>query len=629
MWQAGAIQQIESATVVLKTQQTSLTLQTSDRVVLGSSPQWPLKLQLQGPMEPVWSQLRHATPFSEYELEGNGYLLAKVTLGADRWDLQGVNLDVNQFALTGPLTQIQEPKLKLEGNASIDWQAEHFASSQLVIVGTTLSARATDIGIPLTASGTASGTLAYRVDLKRGIHWVIPPDYLGEKRVAGEMSGSMSLAKSDSGVVLQNSGQIKNWELIVPREDSKPAGQTQAVSSTNPSLTWAEPNLAYSQSITYNGAEDTLALHGFQLQSGGLQISAQGGVSQLSTVGNVSINGQVSYDWNRIAPLLAAVMGPEITIGGQRTSRFQWTGPMWGGDGSTAAVVTLSPQWEANADVSWKEAQIYGLPVGETTVSAELRQGVLHLLATSPELSGGQLDLRSQLMFNAIPVQWQLPRGRVIDNVAITPLMCRGWLQYVAPILADATRVEGRFSLDVETGRFPLEDPMAGEASGVLSIHGAEVRSGPMAHGYVMLARNIEALVKAKPPTAIDQGSATLLTLPPQQVPYRMVRHRVYHEGLTVQSGDVRIVTSGWVDSEQKMQLVAQVPVQDNWIQWAPWLAPLRGTALTVPIGGTVHNPKLDTQSLDQMARTMIDNAARGALQEGINRGLQELFRPR
>ncbi|PQO33803.1 hypothetical protein [Blastopirellula marina] len=627
---AGQVQQIESAIAMLKTGQTSLTAQTSGLVTLGANTVWPLKVQLQGPIDPIWAQLKLALGLGEYQLGGNGYVLAKLNLTENQWDLEGVNINVDDFALTGPLTQIYENKLKVEGNAKIDWKTKRFSAPQFVVMGTTVSARATELAVPLGNDAAASGQLAYRVDLSRGIHWVLPPQWLGNTQVAGEMSGTMTLAKGDQGFVLQNSGQIANWEVRVPT-NAKPAQivQIQPAAASQAMVRWHEPNLAYLQSISLNQQEDSLAIHDCQVQSSALNLSIKGGISQLSTTGNISLDGQANYDWSKLSPLLAAFIGPQVAVQGQQTSRFQWGGPLWPASESAGANYVLSPTWEAGGEVSWKQANLYGIPTGETAMNAQLRQGIVQLSANSPEVSGGQLAFRSQLHVNASPMQWQLPRGRMIDNVAITPQMCQGWLRYVAPILADATRVEGRFSLDIEAGRFPVLDPMQGEASGVLNIHGAEVRSGPLAQGYVALGRNVEALVKGKPASAIDQGSASLLTLPPQQVPFRLVQGRVYHENLIVQSGDVQMVTSGWVDANQQMQLMISVPIKDNWVQKAPWLATMRGTAVSIPVSGSMQNPKIDSQVLENMARGMLNNAAQGALQEGINRGLQELFRAR
>lgn len=629
--QNAAIQQIESFTASLQAGASSLTAQTSAGVILGEDTVWPLKLHLQGAVDPIWMQLRGLVGFGEFQIGGNGIVLAKLAMGSNQWLIEGLNVDLNDFSLVGPATQVHEKKLKVEGSALVDWAAQHFSSNQFTVVGTTISARGTEINVPLKSGETASGQLAYRVDLSRGVHWVVPPEWLGQNRVAGEMSGTMTLSSDNNGIVLQNSGQIANWEFIVPGTGPNGASQPQMqpASASRQTLSWREANLAYTQSVSLNYREDALALHECKLNCSALKLSASGGVSQLSSVGNVAIQGQAEYDWSKISPLVAAIMGPQVKIQGQRTSRFQWNGPLWGGTNSSSAALTISPTWEGAGDMSWQQANLFGIPAGESTLNAQLRQGVLQLTANSPELSGGKLTVNTQLLLNAKPMQWQVPPGRVIENVAITPEMCRSWLQYVAPIVADATRVEGRFSLDVERGLFPVADPIQGESNGVLHIQGAEVRSGPLAQSYVMLARNVEALVKGKQATAIDQGSASLLTLPPQQVRYRVVKGRVYHENLIVQSGDVRVITSGWVDANQQMQMMAAIPIQDSWIERAPWLASMRGTSLNVPISGSMQQPKIDSQVIEQMARGMLDNAARGALQEGINRGLNELFRPR
>ncbi|MBA2117155.1 hypothetical protein [Bremerella alba] len=629
--QNAALQQIESANASLQAGSTSLTAQTSAGVILSEDTVWPIKLQLQGAVAPIWAQLSGLIGFGDYQVGGNGMVLAKLAMGTNQWLIEGVNVDLNDFSLAGPATQINEKKLRVEGNALVDWAAQHFSSKQFTVVGTTISARGTGIDVPLRSDATASGQLAYRVDLSRGVHWVVPPQWLGQNRVGGEMSGTMTLSSDTNGIVLQNSGQIANWELLVPPADSNGAvqSQIQPASASRQTLSWRETNLLYMQSLSLNHAEDTLAVHECELNCSALKLNARGGVSQLSTMGNVSIQGQADYDWAKLSPLVAAFIGPQVQIQGQRTSRFQWTGPLWDGANSAGNSLTISPAWEAAGDVSWQQASLFGIPAGESTLSAQLRQGTIQLTANSPELSGGKLALNTQLLLNAKPIQWQVPPGRVIENVAITPEMCRTWLQYVTPIVADATRVEGRFSLDVERGLFPIADPIQGESNGVLHIQGAEVRSGPLAQGYVMLARNVEALVQGKPAAAIGQDSASLLTLPPQQVRYRMVKGRVYHENLIVQSGTVQVITSGWVDANQQMQMMASIPIQDSWVEKAPWLASMRGTALNVPISGSMHQPKIDSQVIEQMTRGLIDNAARGAIQDGINRGLQELFGPR
>ncbi|MBI1248999.1 hypothetical protein GC197_14295 [bacterium] len=627
----GSLKQIEAAFATLKTNTTTLSAQTSTPVLLTAETIWPVKLQLQGPIDPIWSQVRQWTGLQDFQLGGNGLVLAKLSLGESLWQLEGLNVDVDGFSIKGPLTQIFEEKLKVEGGGSLDWKTGLVLAPQFTIVGTTMSARGTDISIPLKSGGTATGQLAYRVDLSRGAQWLLPTEWLGQSRLAGEMAGTMSLSGSEQGFVVQNDGQIANWEMISPGPTMQAAagGPVQPAAANRQQVTWREANLAFSQSISLNRQEDSLAVHRCDLKSAGLSLSMVGGIGQLSTVGNVSLQGEAKYDWNKLTPLIVALAGPQISIEGQHASQFQCSGPLWPPGNSEGPKVTLSPAWQGLGQVAWTQANLYGIPAGETTLQAQLQQGALQLVANSPELSGGKLSLQTRLLFNATPIQWQVAQGRAIDNVAITPQMCQSWLRYVAPVVADATRVDGRFSLDINSGRFPLIDPMQGEADGVLTIHSAQVTSGPLAHSYVMLARNIEALVNGKAATDINQGAATLLTLPPQQVTYRMVNGRVYHQNLIMQSGSVRAMTSGWVDANQQMQLVASIPIEESWIAKAHWLGSMRGTAINVPISGSMKQPKIDTGVIEQLTKGVIDNAARGAIEQGINRGLQELFKGR
>ncbi|GAA4433895.1 hypothetical protein [Bremerella cremea] len=630
VFEQGQLRQVESAIASLKTSTTTLSAQTATPVVIGEPTVWPIKLQLQGPVDSIWTQIRSSIGFGDFQLGGNGLILAKLTISDQLWNLEGVNVDINNFAIVGPMTQVYENQLKIEGAGSIDWAKGHFASPQFTVVGTTISARGTDVAVPLGSGGTASGKLAYRVDLSRGIHWILPAQWLGQNRVGGELSGSMTLSNEEQGFVLQNNGQIANWELVVPGQVAPNTGPvTQPAAASRQQMTWREPNLTFAQAISLNRQEDSLALHSCTMQSSALKLAIEGGVGQLSSVGNLSMQVQAEYDWAKLAPLVSAIMGPKVSIDGQQVSKFQVAGPIWNSNPASGTSLTIAPTWQGVGDLSWKQANLYGIPAGASTLNAQLRQGALQLTANSPEISGGKLSLQSQLLLNATPMQWQVAQGRAIDNVAITPQMCQSWLQYVAPVVADATRVEGRFSLDFDGGNFPLADPMQGEGSGILTIHGAEVRSGPLSQGYVMLGRNVEALVKGKPATAIDQGSASLLTLPAQQVRFRVVRGRVYHENLIVQSGEVQVVTSGWVDSNEQMQLMAAIPIRDSWIEKAPWLASMRGTALNVPITGTMRQPKIDSNVIEQLTRGMLNNAAQGAIQNGINRGLQELFGPK
>ena len=52
-------------------------------------------------------------------------------------------------------------------------------------------------------------------------------------------------------------------------------------------------------------------------------------------------------------------------------------------------------------------------------------------------------------------------QGRAVENVQITDQMSASWLKFVAPLFAEATRIDGRFSLDLNHARVPIADTAA------------------------------------------------------------------------------------------------------------------------------------------------------------------------
>ena len=95
----------------------------------------------------------------------------------------------------------------------------------------------------------------------------------------------------------------------------------------------------------------------------------------------------------------------------------------------------------------------------------------------------------------------------------------------------------------------------------------------------------------------------------------------------------VPLETTGSVGIEdQSLEILAQVPVQDDWIASTPQLAGLRGQILSVPVRGTTSNPQLDQSALSQMtmqlARQGVTGYLQGELNEKLGNKLQDALGP-
>ena len=210
-------------------------------------------------------------------------------------------------------------------------------------------------------------------------------------------------------------------------------------------------------------------------------------------------------------------------------------------------------------------------------------------------------------------------------------------MRRISPAAPFTTRVDGRFSVVLSNGTFPVSDPSAGDVAGQFAVHRAQIAPGPLGNQVLTVVDRIKALTKSKSLKPADllslaEQSASaaggrervLVTLPEQEVPFRLVNGRVHHEGLTLVTKEATLKTRGSVGLDESLELVVEVPVRDEWIAQNKQLASLRGKSLSIPVRGSLTAPQLDLRVFESLAREAItapvENLLENELQKGLNR---------
>jgi len=242
-------------------------------------------------------------------------------------------------------------------------------------------------------------------------------------------------------------------------------------------------------------------------------------------------------------------------------------------------------------------------------------------------VADGRLTASPLVRLDPEPAEMFLGQGPMLANVRVSPEICDAALKFIAPVVADATRTEGRFSVALEGGRIPLGEPLRGDVAGRLTVHQLQVLPGPLGEQILFLARQIEAIAKRRQPlTSLSEvQGTTLLKIDDQQIPFRMVQGRVYHERLEMKSGDVVVRTHGSVGLDQTLALVVDVPVQDKWIQDEPLAQVLKGETIQITVGGTLRQPRIDRRAVEQLTAKIL----RGAAEKAVSGQIEKLFGPR
>jgi hypothetical protein len=293
-----------------------------------------------------------------------------------------------------------------------------------------------------------------------------------------------------------------------------------------------------------------------------------------------------------------------------------------------------------------------GLVAGPADFRARLAGGIVSVGPLDIPLAEGRLTTAPRVLLNDPAMTVAIDRGPLLSNVRISPEMCSLWLKYVAPLVADATRAEGRFSLSLEGANVRLASPLSSDVAGTLAIQSAQIGPGPLAQQYLGVVNQLRGLFKgglggtgstpvapggtplaptgeSQPPSTSEGQVDGWVVLPQQDVLFEVHGGVVLNRGLKMSVGDVVITTEGSVDIEtQKLQLVASVPVNDAWFKdQQGMLASLRGQTIRIPIDGTLTQPRLDTRALSNLGKQLAGAAVQGVLNRQLERGQSALSR--
>jgi hypothetical protein len=247
----------------------------------------------------------------------------------------------------------------------------------------------------------------------------------------------------------------------------------------------------------------------------------------------------------------------------------------------------------------------------------EIEDAIVRITApwtTEPWVSE-PIDLRAALA----PVaqgwsEWTVEPVRLLTDARMDPPVAWGVLAYVAPVLADATRTSGRFSLVLDGARLPVGDPASGSLSGTLAMHEVVVGPGPMVTNlFQSLPGNLP------PPPSIRIADES-------QVKFALAERRVRHEGLEFgvplpgPGRRLDVQSSGSVGlDDRSLDVKLVLPIPADLRQDRPLLAALAGKTISAGVEGRLGEPKIVfdgsiRQVAGDVARELFERA-RGGVQ--------------
>ena len=591
----------------------------ADKLIINAQespgPSQPFTLELSGDLASWLRRARLAVPGmpGSNAFSAGGQIAASATgeLENNVFRIEQFQSTLTSLAVDTPGgLRVREPRISMSGDATWNAQTGVAISEQAQLVGATVSLRARQLSVtPGGPPESTRGEVVFRVDPTRLSTWFATGQAQPAWTAQGQVTGGVVFVGIDQGVRI--SGNVSGKQLALL--SNEPTGQR---------VVWSEPSIEAALRAAITSGESgpsTLALEQLQVNSNMLTASATGGVQDLGRLAGVDLGGALQYDLERISPLLWPRLGDGFKLYGKEQASFRIQSDDLSGATGLEALT-------ARVDVPWEGADLFGLPIGAGSLGATLQKGTIKVDPLAISIGEGRLNAAPQVTLTPPPSALQLAPGPLITDVAISQQVAERILKFIAPVLADATRIDGEFSMALREFATPLGNTGQTRASGQLAIHSAQVLPGPAVAEWVALARQVRGVVRDGVEGVAQSNASPLLTVTDQTIPFQLADGRVYHQGFNFDVGDVRVISEGSVGTDETLDLLLTIPILDEWVERRPViLGGLRGQAIRFPVRGTFSRPQLDREAFRELSRQLLESAAEGAINTGINLLLERL----
>lgn len=332
-------------------------------------------------------------------------------------------------------------------------------------------------------------------------------------------------------------------------------------------------------------------------------VEAAGRVDDPGGTPIADLKGRVSPHWETVTAWLGSHVEPGARVRGRPRSFH--------------VHVPIGKDWrrglEGDVGVSISSADVYGMKLGATTIALRSKNGETTIDPIVTTLNGGSLRVCPSIRVGegVSDVALVLGRGSSLRDSTINDEVSRRVLSYVAPMMNNATRVNGRVSAEVVQAVIPLR-PGAGKSAVVKGeVVFQDVEFSPSGIFRDLLGR-------------IGAEDVTLIRIN-KPVSLEIADRRVYQRGLVIPIGKLsQIEMDGWVGFDRDLNVVVGIPVLPTALAETPVIGGIAARSrLRIPVRGTLDRPEIDSEAFKA---GMVD-LKNSVLAEGIPAGIFELFK--
>ncbi len=601
----------------------------------------PFRIHGTGRLETLQETFGPWLPESLHDASGGFTLNAAAELSSTNARLTTAAIELTHPRVAYGSRQFTQPNVKIHFDGDYRWPDGRLESRSFTLAGDAFSAAAKGSYAP----GAVDMEIKWRAKLERiqgsveeristrnmtvqqvgyrsgtpvqTVNWLVMGDCDGSIRLASrERFLDVTLNTNGTGLaIVQPPEASAQYQTVGPQRPGS-AGQTSLGGSR---VVWSEPQLTFDGRLSYDTSTKTILADAMQVAGQWFATSLSGQCVWNESRGSVELNGPARLKMDEIASRLTSLAGIDIQADGIHQTPLSIR-VLRRADGFIGLTVA--------GNLGWESGQVAGVRFGPATVPVRLDETTVTVSPTTIPVDQGNLRVAGDVHYRPGPLWMRVEPGVIADSIRLTPELTDRWLKYLAPLVANSTRIDGVVGAELDEAVIVFEQPELSRVIGRLNVGGIQMTAGPLAQQIIFGVNQLRSISNPLGVQERAPGNQTLVTMPPQTIGFTVDRGVVTHDRLFMEIDRSQIVTSGRVSLDGRLDLVAQVPLDPRWL--GRDLQGLAGQPVTLPIDGTLSRPSLDSagvrQVIAQLGAQAVQNTAENYLQQQLNRGLERIF---
>lgn len=527
-------------------------------------------------------------------LAGQVNIDTHLSMKDQKLDLDETKVVVNNLLFTKAKQKANEKKIQITTRGKVDLEAKAAIFNSLDVTTTAGQITFTELLVNDWSKPKDSIKSIGTIDLDLGLLTKSLGDFLNlppKTDIAGKAAIKIKVdLTSKENQVAQLDTTLSNLKIGIP---DKPPIQ--------------EESIQLGLDLSGDLEEQNITLSKLDIISGPISLSTKGTIGPDKNERLLNTEGFITLNLKTISGYLKSIANLDLEMVGAEkkpfTFQLQSTDRQW---------VNFPKKTALSAAFHAESIKGFGLFIESLDIPIKLAKGRGNLSILG-NVNKGKLSISPIFDFTVEQPVVSVPENsEILTNVGLTDDLSKDLLVHINPIFQGAAVSRGTVDLTMKNLNWPLDTAARkdGTFAGTLVFNEVKLKAGGL----------------LEPLLAVMKVEGREIVLGDQPMEFVAEDEMVHCSTLSITVNEHSLLLSGAIGFDQSLDYVAQIPVTKKMVSGDVYKY-LKGTFISVPIGGTVSKPVINKNVVQVALKDLILQAGKKQVADQAGKLLQNLLK--